>query len=124
MASVHAKESEIGYFKDLVGAGWEGVAEVRRELGGRVFERQSKPSVWTPAAVGCAVGVLGTGMFKNRRSAPSLAIGAIVGSVVGLTAAGAWAARHFTRAATRRASHMVNQVRDAHWLEKNPINYA
>ena len=124
MASVHANESDIGYLKDLVGAGWEGVAEARRELGGRVFERRSKPAVWTPAAVGCAVGVLGTGMFRNRRSAPALAIGGAVGSVVGLAAAGAWAARHFTRAATRRAGHLVGRVRDARWLEKNPINYA
>jgi hypothetical protein len=124
MVNVHAVETGIGYWKDLVGAGWQGVTGARKEMGGRVFVHRSKPAVWTPAAVGCAVGLLSTGMFRNKKSAPALAVGGLVGSVVALTAAGAWAGRHFTRAAARRAKHLVNQVRDARWLEENPINYA
>jgi hypothetical protein len=35
-----------------------------------------------------------------------------------------WQSRHFTRSAAQGAMKQVNAVRDARWLEKNPIAYA
>jgi hypothetical protein len=36
----------------------------------------------------------------------------------------AWASRGYTGSAARGAIKKINVVRDARWLEKNPINYA
>ena len=60
----------------------------------------------------------------KRRSASSVVIGGLLGSVVGWGAGVAWKSRHFAGAATTKAMRSIHAVRDAHWLEQNPIDYA
>jgi hypothetical protein len=121
---VRSLRSDLSYFRQLVGAGWDGIASARQELNSGVFPSPRQAVLWTPAAIGATIGVLGPRLIGNRKSASSMAMGGLVGSVLGFGAALAWSSRRFTGPAARKAVRNVNAARDARWLETHPINYA
>jgi hypothetical protein len=124
MGTVDTIHSNLTYMKDLVAAGWEGIASVRQEFGGAVFSPPLKAAAWRPAAIGAALGAVSAGMALQRRRKSTVAYGGAIGSIVGLGAAMAWSSHRFTRAAAQRGIRRVNAARDAHWLALNPIDYA
>lgn len=115
MATADLVPSVLAYWRDLVGAGWAGLFSARQEF---------RAVSWLPVVFGAGLGVLGTRVSGRRRSASDLAAGGLVGSFVGGGAAVAWASRGMIRPAARVAAQRVNAVRDAHWLETHPIDYA
>jgi hypothetical protein len=115
---------DLFYLKSLIRAGLDGVNSAFNEKQGGIFMPAFKDAVWTPTAFGAAIGIASMCFGKGRRSAPRAAVGALIGSAVGLGGGAAWASRRFTGAAARRAMRGVNQVRDARWLERHPIDYA
>lgn len=115
---------KAAYIKELVRAGLDGIAAARHEMGGAAFSPAPEAVLWTPAAVGAALGVLSTRLIGNRKSVSHLGMGGLVGSVVGFGAGFAWASRGYSGCAARRAIRFVNAARDAHWLETHPIDYA
>jgi len=119
-----SRKPDVGYLKKLVGAGWDGIASARQEMRGGVFSPPLETAVWTPAAVGAAIGLVGTRFLVKRKSASSAAVGGLVGSIVGCGAAIAWSSRGYTSCAAHKAVRLVNAARDAHWLESHPIDYA
>ena len=123
MTSSSLLASDIAYFRNLVRAGLNGITSARNERSG-VFTPRWKAAAWTPALVGAAVGALSTCFDKDRRSVQRAAMGGLVGSALGFGGGVAWASRGFTGTAARHAIRSVNHVRDARWLERNPINYA
>jgi len=124
MDRAHSVASEFGYLGRLMGAGLDGIASARREARGSVFVPPLRKVVWMPAAIGAAVGALTAGADQKRRSASRLTTGALVGTAVGFGAGLVWASRHFTGRAAGMAARNVSALRDAHWLERNPIDYA
>jgi hypothetical protein len=118
---VRSLKSDLSYLRQLVGAGWDGIASARQELNST---SPRETAIWTPAAIGAAVGLLGPRLMGKRKSASSLAMGGLVGSVLGFGAALAWSSRRYTGPAARRVMRNVNAARDARWLETHPINYA
>ena len=112
--TTHSLNSDLIYVRDLVDAGWKGAVAARPSM------RTQARSLVTPAVVGLGLGAVATLLRKDRKSVSKFASASLIGTVVGLTAAAAWASRGPARAALRN----VNTVRDAHWLEKNPIAYA
>jgi hypothetical protein len=123
MERVNGLRSDIGYIKDLVGSGLDGITSAKQELGSSVFTPPLKSTVWAPMAVGAVVGALGSRLSGNRK-APSIAIAGLAGSLVGLATALVWSSRSFTDCACRRAARLVNATRDARWLDTHPIDYA
>jgi hypothetical protein len=117
-------KSELGYARNLVAAGRDGIASARREFDGRLLAPASKTAVLPPAVIGAGIGLLSSSIAGNRRSASRLAIGGLVGTAIGLGAAVAWRSRHFTARAARNAARRIGAVADQRWLEKNPIDYA
>jgi len=111
---------DLTYFKQLLGAGLDGIAAARQESHGRVLQTVD----WTPTAIGATIGALGTRLVRREKGASSVAIGGLIGSVFGFGAALAWASRDFTGPAARKTLRSLNAVRDAHWLETHPITYA
>jgi hypothetical protein len=95
----------------------------RKAADGRPLRPALTRAVWAPTAAGAAIGVLSV-CFSTRRSGASVAVGGLIGSALGFGGGVAWASRGFTRDVARRAIRNVNVVRDARWLEKNPIAYA
>ena len=112
-------ESELSYARKIAGAGWESVVTARQETS--VFPASTK-AIWIAVAVGAGVGMLSRA--GKRSTASTVAIGALIGSVVGFGAGIAWESRQFTGAVARNAKREIGAVRDAHWLERHPIDYA
>ena len=124
METVHLIESDYVYLKQLVRAGLDGIDSARNELGGGDLTSRLETVGWRPTVVGATVGMLGTHLIGNRKSASRLAMGGLVGSILGFGAALAWASRGFIGPAARTAVRRMSAARDAHWLETHPIDYA
>jgi hypothetical protein len=120
--AARALELDIAYLGELVGAGWDGIAAARNRTSTRVFT--SPLDAVAPTAIGAAIGALSTRLLQRRKSGFTVAMGGLVGSIVGCGAALAWSSRGIVVPAARGAAQRVNAVRDAHWLQANPITYA
>ena len=116
--------SDLTYIRALIGAGWKGAVSVREQPWNRSRLLRQTRSLVTPAVLGAGLGALSVIFRKDRRSVSGVASAGLIGSVVGVGAGAAWASRDSARAAARAAMRNVNTVRDARWLEKNPIAYA
>jgi hypothetical protein len=114
-------KSDISYLRNLIEAGVDGVTSAWKGTGDRGFKTDG---VWAPAAVGAGIGVMSVCLKRNRpRFKRKVAVCGLVGSALGFGVGVAWASRAFTGTAARSALQKVNGVRDAHWLERNPIAY-
>jgi hypothetical protein len=114
-------ESDVTYIRCLTKAVLDGVTS---GLKGTAFTPVLTGAAWTPAAIGAAIGVLSASLSGRRKSGYKVALGGLVGSALGFGAFAAWTSRDFTGAVARGTIEKVNGVRDARWLEKNPIAYA
>ena len=124
MGTTHTLEADLAYVKQLIGAGWAGIASARRQTDSGEFMPPPKTAPWMPTMLGAALGMLGARLVAKRRHASGVAMGGMVGSIVGFGAAMAWASRVSVGLAARGAIHSVNAVRDERWLAMNPIDYA
>jgi hypothetical protein len=77
-----------------------------------------------PAAVGACLGVLGSHPRARRTSASRAFLCAAMGCVVGLGAGIAWKSRGLAASVAAGAIRNIGRVRDEHWLERHPIDYA
>ena len=120
-------KSEISYSRNVLKAGLDAVSTVRNEAPNQQIVPElarAVRSAGVPAAVGVAVGVLcGCVALKSRRGRGAL-VGGWVGGLIGLGAGVAWGSRKTTAAIAHQAAKNFSTVRDAHWVEKNPIAYA
>ena len=121
MTVPHTLSSDARYVADLVQAGMDGIITVRKTTG---IRPALKGSVWAPAIIGAVVGASTASMRGNRKSGRGVALAGLVGSLLGLGCGVAWASRDYTGALARGAMRKINTVRDARWLEENPIDYA
>src|ERR1041384_5882406 len=112
MDLVSARQSDFVYMGRLVGAGLNGV-----------FAPRPGTAVWAPTAIGATIGILSSRWSKDRSSVSRMAAAGFAGTVLGLGVALAWKSGQ-PGSPARRVLQRVNAVRDARWLERNPINYA
>jgi uncharacterized membrane protein YfcA len=120
MKPAHPIKPGVYYIVDLIHAGMDGAVTAEKTT---VVPQDLVRSVLTIAAVGAAVGAA-TATLNNRRARYELAMKSLIGGAVGLGCGVAWASRKYAGAMARGAIRKMNLVRDARWLEKNPINYA
>jgi hypothetical protein len=122
-------KSSIGYGRSLLDSGFEGA----RSTGGTALAGEPIASVLSRSArrarrlttIGACVGVLGAYLPNRRRPLCSAALGwTLVGAAIGFSTGMAWETRRLTGAMARGAMRNMGSVRDAHWLERNPITYA
>ncbi len=119
-------KSEVIYARDIVKAGLDGAASAGKAAPGEpqaTLARASQSAI-APAAIGVAIGVLGVYLGRKDRNAVAAMLGGLVGGALGFTGGVAWGTRERTRTCCQHAAHNVQAVRDAHWLEKNPVAYA
>jgi len=116
--------SDARYFIVLVQGGWNGVIAARKTTDVPAFTPVLTSAVRAPAILGAAFGVWSTSLTRSRRSRYRTAKGGSVGSALGFVCGAAWASRGFTGVVARSAVQRINVVRDARWIEKNPIDYA
>ncbi len=120
--------SEVEYGRKVLNSGLEGVRSGREAfLSGRPltpFLSKSVRKAWKPAAIGAGIGVLGGCSGGRRESIGRVLAFGLLGGAVGLGASVVWQNRRLVASSARAALRNIDKVRDEHWLEKNPIDYA
>jgi hypothetical protein len=120
-------KSELEYGRKVLDSGLDGARSGREAfLDGRplnVFLSNSAEDALTPAALGACIGVLGS-FAGNRRSIRSAFAFGLLGGAIGFGAGVAWASRRLTGSVAHGALRNIGKVRDEHWFETHPIDYA
>jgi len=122
-------QSEVEYGRKVLNSGLAGARSGQKAfLNGKPltpFLGRAVRSASTPAAVGVLVGVVGSFAGRNQHKCPkrTLVLG-LVGGAVGLGMSIAWQSRRLTACAANGALRNIGRVRDEHWLETHPIDYA
>jgi hypothetical protein len=121
-------KSNIDYGRTLVSSGFEGARAQKTALDGAPVVSvlmRSVQSSWMPAAIGAYIGALGATLGNRRKPKYGLvAVSSVLGATIGFTTGMAWGTRRLTGNMARGARKNIDAVRDAHWLSKNPIDYA
>jgi hypothetical protein len=121
-------KSEVEYGRRVLNSGLEGARSGREAfLNGRPFTpffRESFQKALKSAAVGACVGMLTSCPRNGHRSVGRALTSSLFGGLMGLAAGMIWEARFLAASAAGGVAERVGRVRDEHWLEKNPIDYA
>jgi len=120
--------SVLEYGRDLVDSGLEGASCGRDEfLQGEALAPQLNDATRKAlqlVTAGACVGMLGSCLSRDRKAVlRKLAFGAL-GVALGLGASLTWRTHALAANVARGALRSVGAVRDAHWLESHPIDYA
>jgi hypothetical protein len=121
-------KSSVDYGQKLVNSALEGAHEAEDEF----LKEESLASdlnesarlALAPAMVGAFLGSLGGSLGKRRRSSTGTLAFGLIGGAIGFGAGMIWQNRQFTASVAAGAWKKINQARDEHWFEKNPIDYA
>jgi hypothetical protein len=121
-------KSNADYGRKLVKSGLEGARSGRETfLNGESlapFLGESIRHALAPTALGVCIGVLG-GYSGNRHKSAGRALAyGLVGAAIGFGAGVAWQTRRLAASVATGAVRGIEKVRDEHWLEHNPIDYA
>ena len=121
-------KAEFEYGKKVLNSGLEGARSGKDTFlrGERLspFLNETARNALKPAAVGAVVGMLSSfGKSKNRSVTRILSRGAL-GSFIGFLSGVAWGSRVLTTSVAKSARKNIDKIRDEHWLQKHPIDYA
>ena len=121
-------KSEIDYGRKVLNSGLEGGRSGQEAfLHGRPitpFFRESLRKALKPAALGACVGMMAGCPSQSRRSPTRIIVSGLVGGLIGLAAGVVWESRFLAASVAGGACARIEKVRDEHWLERNPIDYA
>ena len=119
-------KANADYGRKLFNSGLEGARSGREAFlhGGSFapFFGKSVRSAWKPAALGLCLGVL-SGRKHDKSPSRAVACG-LLGGALGFGLGIAWQSRRLAASVLSAALGSIAKVRDEHWLEKNPIDYA
>lgn len=121
-------KSNADYGRKLLNSGFEGARSGEEEfLSGKPiapFLSESARHSVTAAVLGASIGLLG-GLSTTRHKSTIKAVACgLVGAALGFGASVAWEGRSLGASVIAGALKNIGKVRDEHWLEKNPIDYA
>lgn len=128
MKNLESMTNTVAYGRKLANAGLTGIRTGQQTA----FPDQSFSALLVDSlrdslalvAVGACVGVLRPYLTRRRNRLPRALAGGVVGSALGLCAGFAWKTRAATSGLVHSARKEMDRVRDEHWLEMNPIDYA
>ena len=75
------------------------------------------------AVIGTCAALVGSCLSPRHRRAKAVGYG-VAGSLIGLVVGLAWKTRELTGSMVHAAAKNMGTVRDEHWLERHPIDYA
>src|SRR5271157_1530379 len=119
--------SSLHYGRDLVSSGLSGLRNGRdshlhgQRLSGALTE--SARGAIGLAAIGTCAALIGSCFAPRDRRAKAVGYG-VAGTVIGLAVGLAWKTRELTASMGRCALKEMGTVRDQHWLQRHPIDYA
>jgi hypothetical protein len=112
-------KTKLHYGRALVHSGLSGLRSGRdSQLEGRRLS-----AALSLAALGACAGLLGFHRH-DRRSISRTVVFVVAGSAIGFAAGFTWKTRNLTASMARSAMKEMGTVRDEHWIEKHPIDYA
>ncbi len=121
-------ESEVRYGRDVFAAGLDGIRSGGETFlhGERLspFLNESVRRALKPAAIGTCVGLSGGCIGNPSRSLRRMLALGLAGGAIGFGLGIAWECRHLFAGAVSDALKKIGKVRDEHWFERNPIDYA
>ena len=128
MGAHKSSSSSLEYGRKLLNSGFEGARSGREAfLHGRPltpFLSESARAAWKPAALAACIAIVGGCPGSRHRSVSRMVAYGFLGGAIGFGTALAWKSRHLTASVTDGAWRNIGRVRDEHWLEKHPIDYA
>jgi len=120
--------SNLHYGRKLLDSGLEGARSGEQAFlaGARLspFLNRSLRSSLAPAALGACLGFFGSHPGSRHRSAARAFTCGVLGGVVGFGASVAWDNRRLAASIASSAIRNIGRVRDQHWLDRHPIDYA
>jgi hypothetical protein len=118
--------SNVEYTRRLVNSALEGARSGEEGFleGKPFFVNQSIRHSLTPAAIGACIGALGCYLANRRKSVSRMSAGCLLGGAIGFGVGIAWENRGLAASVASAALKKVSKVRDEHWLEMHPIDYA
>jgi hypothetical protein len=121
-------QSEVEYGRKVLNSGLAGARSGQEAfLNGRPltpFLGKLIRNASTPAAVGAVLGIVGSFPGNHCKSAKRALAFGFCGWAIGLGMGIAWQSRGLTACAASGAWRNIGRVRDEHWLETHPIDYA
>jgi threonine/homoserine/homoserine lactone efflux protein len=121
-------KSSIDYGRKLLDSGLEGARSGEGEfLQGEPlapFLEESARHALEPATIGVFLGVLSSCAGNREQSASKTLLYGLLGGVIGFGVGVAWGSRRLAASVASSAFESIGKVRDEHWLENNPIDYA
>lgn len=121
-------KSTVEYGRRLVDSAVDGIrtGEDEFRVDGRLAPYIAKGAIRSlaPAALGCVLGAYCVSLQRERQSATRILTGCILGGLIGFGAGIVWETRYLTESIGVNVRKRVQSVRDEHWLEENPIDYA
>lgn len=118
--------SNLEYGRALASSALKGAGSAGNDVlagdGASEISRAAKDA-WPPAVIGACVGALVAFMMDERKSAKTALAGGLVGAAVGFSGGVIWGSRNVTGPIAKGALKQVNQARDKHWLDRNPVIY-
>jgi hypothetical protein len=121
-------KSNIDYGRKLLDSGLEGARSAEGEfLHGKPlapFLENSARHAFKPAAIGALLGLLGSCTGNGRKSSDRTLLYGLVGGAIGFGIGVAWRSRRLAARVASSAFRSMEKVRDEHWLESHPIDYA
>lgn len=126
MSNQNWLKQNLEYGKELASSAIQGADSARHDVlaadGISEISRAARDS-WQPAVIGACVGALVAYMTDDRKSARTALAGGLVGAAIGFSGGVLWGSRGVTGPIAKGALNKVNQTRDKHWLDKNPVVY-
>ena len=120
-------KSEVDYGRKLMDSAVEGARQgegefLQDESLDHYLERSALHAMG-PTALGACLGWFGASL-DTRSSRGRTLLCAFLGGAIGFGVGVAWENRKLTASVASGAWKSINKARDAHWFEKNPIDYA
>lgn len=120
-------KSEVDYGRKLmdsaVAGARDGEGKFLKHEPLRHHLQRSAANAMAPTILGACLGWFG-GYLDTGRSSRRALVCAFLGGAIGFGAGVIWENRNLTASVATGAWRSVNKTRDAHWFEKNPIDYA
>ena len=119
--------TRLAYGRKLVNAGISGIRTGRENFDphrASALVSTSAEESLKLALVGACLGILPACLMRRRSRLSSALVLGVAGSALGFCAGFSWKTRKLTSSLAHSAMREVRRVKDEHWLETNPIDYA
>jgi len=119
--------TRLAYGRKLVNAGVSGIRTGRENFDPQrasALVSNSAEESLKLALVGACLGILPACLMRRRSRLSSALVLGVAGSALGFCAGFSWKTRKLTSSLAHSAMREVRRVKDEHWLETNPIDYA